>query len=343
MNNTWLILALLGAVLAGIMGWAVWYYGPGPREDAPQVVFVKEEESRPVGERLRVCSYNIQDFTDGLDDEARTPEHAARHAELAARIIRQIDPDVLILQEVENGEMLMMLNRLLDDRYSQVFITQFGLGRKDNRADKLNIGVMSRLSLHNVREVDFIPIHGYSRRPPRGFVCFAVDLGPDRRLLVYGVHLKSNFGDKARNGALRRKALAYVRADADRLPQAHPEWQWEVLVAGDMNVDPEQLEFADDPTLTPFADWVDLWRGRPLAERMTLPTRYGDPALEFPPATFDRFIASPELQAAPWVADPPQTLAAGVETNDVKILPGQNDIHVSDHYPIYLDIRRGAE
>jgi hypothetical protein len=83
-----------------------------------------------------------------------------------------------------------------------------------------------------VREVDFIPIHGYSRRAAARFVCFAVDLGPDRRMLVYGVHLKSNFGDKARNGALRRKALAYVRADADRLRQAHPEWQWEVLVAG---------------------------------------------------------------------------------------------------------------
>ncbi len=49
---------------------------------------------------------------------------------------------------------------------------------------------------------------------------------------------------------------------------------------------------AGDPSLKPLSDWKDLWRGRPLAERTTLPTRYGDPKLEFPPACFDRLFAS---------------------------------------------------
>jgi hypothetical protein len=104
-------------------------------------------------------------------------------------------------------------------------------------------------------------------------------------------------------------------------------------------VDPDQEQFATDPSFSSLSGWVDLWRGRPVEERITLPTRVGDPTLLFPPATFDRFFVSASLQEPPWVAGRPYVLQQGVDTNNVLSLPGENG-HVSDHYPVYLDIVR---
>jgi hypothetical protein len=58
---------------------------------------------------------------------------------------------------------------------------------------------------------------------------------------------------------------------------------------------------------------------------------------EFPPALFDRVVVQPELRVKPWQTSLPSVIMKGTEVNDVNVLPGQGD-HVSDHYPIYLDI-----
>ena len=202
----------------------------------------------------------------------------------------------------------------------------------------LNLAVLSRVPLKEVRQIAFDTL-ARSGRPPRGVLVVQVDLGQGSELLIYGVHLKSNFGDAARNQAQRMKAMEIVREDYELMKKRHPKVRWEVVVAGDMNVDPDTEQFRADPSLSPFEDWHDLWRGRPIEERTTCPTRYGDPALEFPPAAFDRMLVSPALMQPPWQALPLTALPAGTCTNLVTVLPGQSG-HVSDHYPVYLDLRR---
>ena len=219
--------------------------------------------------------------------------------------------------------------------YPFACITRFGSG---NEARLLNIGVLSRVPIAGLRELDFSAMKGQGR-PPRGALNFYLDLGDGRRLLVYGVHLKSNFGNRYKNISQRINALDLVRKDAEAIRRKNPDITWEVLVLGDMNVDPDAPEFERDPTLRPLKDWVDLWHGRPLAERITLPTRYGDPALVFPPATFDRFVVSPELREKPWVAGAPGVIQEGVDTQNVLTLPGEKN-HVSDHYPVWVDVVR---
>jgi endonuclease/exonuclease/phosphatase family metal-dependent hydrolase len=307
-----------------------------PCVELPQLLLLDKAALKPVGDRLRICSYNAENFGDGIrDDTNATPATAERHARGIASLVDEINPDIIVLEEVENALALKKLNDALKKPYPVAFITRFA--STAGYQQKLNIAVLSRVPLSGLRELDFEQLQGRGR-PPRGMLSFFVELGGGRRLLVYGAHLKSNFGDRVKNEFQRLSAMKLLRADADKMLSRYPQNEWEVLVMGDMNVDPEDPQFAKDPTFRPMRGWVDLWLGRPLAERTTLPTRHGDPALEFPPVTFDRFFASTNLMSTPWIVGQPQVLQRGVDTKSVFTLPGQGDVHVSDHYPIYLDI-----
>lgn len=291
--------------------------------------------SAAAGPRIRIGTYNLENFSDGAGDgTARTEAAARRQATEAAALVARFDPDILIVQEVENARALAWLNEGFARPYPVAYLTRFGDG---GHPVKLNIGVLSRLALDGAVEIDFGPLSGPAA-PPRGILRFAVPVGADRHVLVYGVHLKSNYGDGQRNQAKRAAALRVVAEDLLRLTEADPATFREALVMGDMNVDPDNAEFAADDSLAPLDGFHDLWRGRGLAERTTVPTRHGDPYREFPPAAFDRILVAEDLLRAPWRADAPQALAAGVNTADADALPGRDGAHVSDHYPVYVDL-----
>jgi len=96
-----------------------------------------------------------------------------------------------------------------------------------------------------------------------------VELDATHKLLIYGVHLKSNFGEAEVNIARRQAGLEWMRKDVEERVKNEPEIQWEIMVAGDMNVDPEGEGFEQDTSLEPVVDWIDLWIGTPLPERTT--------------------------------------------------------------------------
>lgn len=305
--------------------------------EKPQQAIADIQRLQAPGPILRLASYNIQDFSNGVDDSARrTPERAAQQARVAARILDAIDPDILVLQEIENTTALRLLNEQLEDPFPLGYVTALGDGGA--RREHLNLAVLSRVPLEDVRELDFGPLRGRGR-PTRGALGFSIDLGDDHHLLIYTVHLKSNFGQRWLNRRQRYNALQFVRRDADRIMAARSTAHWSAVLVGDMNVDPELESFDGDYSLRPFGDWVDLFRGRPLTERTTVPTRYGDPRFVFPPSCFDRFLVTSNLLVRPWIVGTPRAVPLGVDTN-VFTLGGQNDIHASDHYPVFLDLLR---
>ncbi len=289
------------------------------------------------GDRIRLCTYNIQDFFDGHNDgPRRTPEHARRQARVAARIIDQINPDVMVLQEIENVDVLHLLNEQLERPYAVAYLATFGQGRPQQ--SKLNLAVMSRRPIRNPKNIDFAPLEGRGR-PTRGLLRFEVELDDETVLLVYNVHLKSNWGLPWRNISQRYHAMTLLREDAASWTEKQGV-EFELIIAGDFNVDPDIDQFFDDPSLEPLADLVDHWEGRPLEERITIPTRYGDPRMEFPPAAFDRFYSSEGLTRDPWILMKPYVLSKGVDIDNVYTIAGEDDTTASDHYPVYIDLYR---
>jgi endonuclease/exonuclease/phosphatase family metal-dependent hydrolase len=296
-----------------------------------------------VPERIRIATYNLENFTDGRNDEPeRTPEVFMTHARGAAAIIAEADPDILMLEEIENGRVLEYLNDQFEKPYAYIYISKLRHSSGEN--EKLNLALLSRFRPRNVRQLGFYNLAG-AGRPTRGSLAAEFDLGADSRLLVYGIHLKSNFGDAPHNQAQRAIALHHIAADAVAVNlQNNPSPTFTVIL-GDTNVDPDSEAFAADPSLDPLSgSYVDLWRGRPIEERTTIPTRQagetGDPLLVFPPSAFDRVFVSRNLAAnGPWNALPPQTLQKGTDTNNNLTPPGFNG-HVSDHHLVYVDLTR---
>jgi len=318
---------------------------PPPAVNAPDRSLVQDVDAfvqpglapQPLADRVRIGTYNIQNFTDGENDGyGRTAAIVERQVQGAARALHEVQADLMVIEEIENSVILQRLNEALPEPYPLGYVTRFDEG---GRNDKLNIALLSRLPVREAKELDFsaIPRTRYGH-PPRGVLRFQVDLGADRRLLGYGVHLKSNHGDRPENVAKRQAAIRLILEDAAALAEAEPGVAWEVVVAGDMNTDPENEAFSDDPSLTAFGDWLDLWRGRPIAERVTIPKRVGDPAFEYPDAAFDRVVVSPELGKAPWKATGLESVKKFVRIDNSYIRAGQEDGHVSDHYPVYLDL-----
>lgn len=282
---------------------------------------------------LRVGFYNIENFTDGIGDgDTRTPDRARGQAALAADILREIDADILVLAEIENPAALALLNQALPEPYPGGWVTRL---EPENRREKLNLGLLTRVRPLAVDELDFGALLGPGR-PPRGALRVQVRLDYRSTLVLYVVHLKSNYGDDHRNFSKRYNAMRIVRANADQLMASDPETLWHVLVLGDMNTDPALPRFGGDPSLDPFDDWSDLWLEVSGGSQVTLPFRASSP-FRYDPSAFDRILASPEWDRPPWVAGEIRTLPRGVNTKAPEIIPGE-DGHVSDHYPVFLDL-----
>ena len=279
--------------------------------------------------------------------DGTVPEGIAAQTEQVMRniaaILDETAADVVVLEEVENARVLSLLNDRLETPFPYGWTTR--LRRASGRRDKLNLALLSRFPPEEVREISFAGMDYRSARPTRGAIFARFALGEGRKLAVYGVHLKSNYGEAPRNQAERTIALAAVVADAaaERMRLAGEGMSLSVVVLGDFNTDPDNAEFAADPSLEPLAGgFCDLWRGRPIEERTTIPTRRGgEPGSEFPPACFDRVFASRDLCGGGegWRIAPPQVLARGVATEAGGALPGEAG-HVSDHYAVFADLLR---
>lgn len=313
-----------------------------PRPTEPVVTELVALESglqnvpvEPVADRLRICTYNIEQFTDGEgEDFERTPTVVARQVANAAKILDEVGADLVVLQEVENGTMVTNLNAHMAQPYPFTYVTEFG---SNKRYATLNLVLLSRIKLLRVNQLFFEGVQA-DVRVPRGSLAFEADLGKGRHLLGYAVHLKSNWGETEKNQAKREQAVRWVREDADRRIAAAPEVTYEVYVAGDMNTDPAREEFKGDISLTPLVDWVDLWMREDPKGPATIPTRAGDPDLAFPGARFDRIFINRELVDLPWKAKAIHVLPKGCDTNNVFSGPGENDAHTSDHYPVFVDL-----
>ncbi len=335
-------------VAAGVCLWLLAQPRPGVRVVRLKPVLAPEAGGpwARAPERIRVATYNLERFTDARGDgPERTPERFIAQARGAAGIIAEADPDIVLLQEVENARVLIFLNEQFERPYEYIYVTD--LRRSSGPRDPLNLGLLSRHRPWRVRQLGFHALEG-AGSPARGALGAVFDLGGDARLMTYNVHLKSNYGEAPRNQAQRAIALHHIGADIVAEIYRHFPRITSTLVLGDTNVDPETEAFADDPSLAPLAGaFADLWRGRPIEERTTIPTRQageaGDPLRVFPPSAFDRIFASMNLvQNGPWRVSPPTAIQRGTATHDNSILPGV-DGHISDHYLVYVDLTRNPD
>ena len=262
---------------------------------------------------VRVATWNLENFFDGWDDPFHGDERtepalvSAPRRQRIADALRQLDADVICLQEVENRFALEEFVRayLPDSGYQTVLI-------EGNDERGIDVALLSRLPIESAtshRHLRFTDEAGVECRFQRDLL--RVRIGGALQADVFVVHFKSQGGgiesDQVRV-AEARAVVAILRAELTRDPR------WRALVAGDFN------EVLGEPTLDAFLD-SRAKGGAGLADLCSgteTPSYHQAPYV----SRIDFLLATPALLA--------ETAEAGVRDQ----IPGVDLRCASDHYPV---------
>ena len=266
-------------------------------------------------ESIRVTTWNLQWFPNGSEKEAPPDEQEKRIAE-AAEVLRPLNPDIIVLQEVKDYEACARLAEAIRPQTYQVAICSAFKDPFTRGLGKQQVAILAKEPaqaawMEHWKSMDEID-------PPRGFA-FAwfkiggIDLG------VYSLHLKSNLirrGDRLAEGQknIRKREVAVdqlIKHTRDMIGRAMPMVR-SFVIGGDFNTNPDQPNFAEEKTLVKLTDagFLNPMEGMPLVERITHPG-----SGRYPDATFDYLFA------------------ANLSSARLRITPTT----ISDHYPVTCD------
>lgn len=284
------------------------------------VCAVSVAAAQPAKTTLTVAAYNIENLFDVFDDPY-TPDEGTRvkprkELEQAATLIKKLDADLIAFEEVENeGVIRAFVKEFLPDAgYKHVAAAASNDGRG------IRTAVASRLPIRSITSYRFLeltlPGEDTTWRFARDLMHVQIEVGKDKVLHAFVVHLKSKRGEKENpDGAKWRLAEAVkARQIIDDISVRDGAW---TLIMGDFNDTPDSppmKALTDRTGAKPAAGLHDVHASIPADKRITyLPQRYR--------GTIDYILVNPALHER-LVKDSAQTIS------DESLLGG------SDHAPI---------
>lgn len=264
---------------------------------------------------IRVTTWNLEWFPNGSTKEI-PPAEQARRIEAAAAVLRPLNSDIILLQEVRDYEVCVRLADAIRPRTYHVAICSAFKEPFNAGPGKQQVAILGKEPAQAAWAESWKSMEGVD--PPRGFAFawFRIN-GSD--VGVYSLHLKSNLimrGDKqvetARNIRKREVAVSQILDHSRTVIATSMPAVKSVIVGGDFNTNLDQAEFREEKTLLKFAEagFRSALEGAPLLQRITHPG-----SGRYPDATFDYLFASNMTSARP------------------QITPSE----ASDHYPVTCD------
>ncbi|HEX8076936.1 MAG TPA: endonuclease/exonuclease/phosphatase family protein [Chthoniobacterales bacterium] len=269
---------------------------------------------------IRVTTWNLEWFPNGSKKEL-PPGEQAKRITAAADVLRPLNSDIILLQEVKDYDVCNRLAEAIGPHTYQVAVCSAFREPFTPGPGKQQVAILAKEPAQAAWSESWKSMDGVD--PPRGFVfgwfkIAGTDVG------VYSVHLKSNLimrGDKvaeARKNIRKREVaveqlLNHVR---DVISPAMPMVK-SIVVGGDFNTNVDQPDFAEEktiPTLT-AANFRNAMEGTPAVQRVTHPG-----SGPYPDATFDYLFGS------------------NLVPSNVVITPSP----ASDHYPVTCDFSVGG-
>lgn len=250
-----IILLVLGFALAALIHALTWH--PADREDAPLSCSADAPMLLP-GQALKVMTWNVQylagkryvffyDLADGSGpDERPTAEDLAYNLDEVARVIRDEQPDIVLLQELHDGakasdyqDQLALLQERLVDLYpcsTQAFYWKArfvphprilgSVGMKLATLSRYRIDHAERLQLPRVPANPIVKPFGFKR----ALLVSELPLRDGGRLSVINTHLDAF----AQGDDTMQRQVAMTRMLLDRLESQGTPW----LFGGDLNLLP---------------------------------------------------------------------------------------------------------
>ncbi len=293
--------------------------GQAGLRSAPPPAVVVPLHPTPPGAAVHVAFtfWNVEWFP-GRRPTAKERARAS-HVAAVVPVVERLDPDVLGLEEVGDADAAHLIADHLKGCRVDV-CTEFTRA-PTNEPSRQQTVLCSRLPLLASGWQSWQPTaDGLTPRRGFAFAVYQPTLG--EVLLVYGVHLKSNFldepGGDATNAAMReestRQLLVHERAAAARYAAGGARVRLAV-VGGDMNTSLDDARFEHEQTLRRLLGEGGLlwaWAGVPSERRFTLPGEG-----RYPAACFDHIFYHVE---------------GGVRLVDCAMEPTSHS--ASDHHPV---------
>ncbi len=127
-------------------------------------------------EYITVGTFNIEWLGDGIDDQK--PRNKQEYAELA-RVIKELNADVLALQEIENQDAIkLVLNNM--PQYNAIILSTNG---------KQNVGFLYKKDIKIINTLEYKPLQVIPNKTRSGFIVTAKKGNFDFKMMI--VHLKS--------------------------------------------------------------------------------------------------------------------------------------------------------
>jgi endonuclease/exonuclease/phosphatase family metal-dependent hydrolase len=236
---------------------------------------------------ISITTWNLEWFPSGSSKGIASPEVESKRIADAAEVLRKLDSDIIVLQEVRDYEVCEALAKAIGPKYQVLVCSAFKSGFGGTRGLQ-QVAILSKYPAQSCWSEDWKTFGKVD--PPRGFAFAHIQIdGKD--IAVYGVHLKSNLimgGDKFKTGQLnilkRELAAEQVLAHSKELPKVLGQDFEAVIVAGDFNTNKDQIDFASEKTLQVFEEngFTSGFENIPLPQRVTHPSKG-----RYPDATFD--------------------------------------------------------
>ncbi len=265
------------------------------------------------GTPIKILDWNLHNFFDTIEDPSNAPEDdSLSQAEFDAKldavaaIISELDPDIIVFQEVENETVLAAIDEALGSAYPEQQITE----GHDPRG--IDIAALSKVPFTSVvsHATDSFTVEGTTAPEfqfTRDLLEYHFTVGAQKAVLL-GVHYKAK--GPPDNPDKRLAEAQRTRAVADELTAGDPSLA--IIVLGDYN------DLPDSPPLDAVAgskgDYVDSATAIAESDRWTFDF---EGSLEL----IDHQMASPVAQS---LLDP----------SSVTIRHGTDVDAVSDHAPL---------
>jgi len=234
---------------------------------------------------LKITTWNLEWFPNGSPRVAPANEQTRRIAE-AARVIRQIDPDVLLLQEIQDYRTCERLIAAIGDKSYDIAVCS-AFREATGALAAQQVAILSKAPAYAAWSEPWRRLGKVD--PPRGFAFAWMKLGL-LDVCIYCVHLKSNLVRTGNDREVQTNILKRELASEQLLQHLQAQTRETipglktVLIGGDFNTNMDQEMFVSEKTLTALAEagFTSCWEGVPLKSRITHPGRG-----RYPDATFD--------------------------------------------------------
>lgn len=211
----------------------------------PAPYWPKAPSKVPVGDEIKVASFNVENLFDSADDPYRndesSPAKSREELEKLAAMIRTVNADVLALQEVENRGYL--------ERFREVLLADMGYEQvvhyEGNDKRGIDVCILTRVPVGPVvsyRHLRFRDANGNKRKFQRDLLRVTLEPEDGEPFEAWVVHLKSNHGGAKIAEPIRLAEAVKIRELIDRELDHNPHAQF--LICGDFN------DTIESPTMT---------------------------------------------------------------------------------------------